>query len=108
LCFLFSAFRLSLRLAVIGWGRRATVLPLLWLLGLGLPLLRLLVLLWWRWLTISALHSFSLGGRRTRGPATRRQRDRLPKSRWRTGSTLLIFGCASRRRRAEPLTRNLS
>ena len=53
---------------------------------------------------MSALHSFSLGARLIRGSATRRRRDRLPKSRWRTGSTLLMFSCAQRRRRAEPLT----
>ena len=81
-------------LALIGWGRRATLRPLL----------RLLSLLWRRRLTISALHSFPLAARLTRGSATGRRGDRLPKSRWRTGSTLLMFSCAQRRRRAEPLT----
>ena len=88
------AFWLSLCLAVIGRGRRAT----------GLPLLRLLVLLWRRRLTISALHSFSLAARFTRGSATRRRRHRLTESRRPTSTTLLTFTCASRRRRAEPLT----
>ena len=91
---LLSTFRLPVALAVIGWGRRATLRPLL----------RLLVLLWRRRLTISALHSFSLAARFTRGSATRRRRDRLTKSRWRTGSALLMFSCAQRCRRAEPLT----
>ena len=93
-CFLFSTFRLPVGLALIGCGRRATLRPLL----------RLLALLWRRRLTISALHSFSLVARLTRGSATRRRGDRLPNSRWRTGSTLLMFSCAQRCRRAEPLT----
>ena len=91
---LLPTLRLPLSLAAVSSRRRAT----------GLPLLRRLVLLWRRRLTMSALHSFSLGGRRTRGSATRRRVDRLPNSSWRTGSTLLMFSCAQRRRRAEPLT----
>ena len=51
-------------------------------------LLRLLVLLWRRRLSVSALHSFSLGARLIRSSATRRRRDLLMKSGWRTGSTL--------------------
>ena len=82
-------------LALIGWGRRATLRPLL----------RLLSLLWRRRLTISALHSFSLDARRIRGSATGRRCDRLPNSRWRADSTLLMFSCAALRcRRAEALT----
>ena len=53
---------------------------------------------------MSALHSFPLVAGITRGSATRRRVDRLPNSSWRTGSTLLMFSCAQRRRRAEPLT----
>jgi hypothetical protein len=91
---LVSTFRLSVALAVIGWGWRATLLLAL----------RLLVLLWRRRLSLSALHSFSLGARFTRGSTTRNRRDRLPKSGCRTSSTLLMFSCAQRWRRAEPLT----
>jgi len=91
---LVSAFRLSVALAVIGCGRRATLRPLL----------RLLVLLRRRRLSVSALHSFSLGARFIRISSTSRRRDLLPKSGWRTGSTLLMFSCAQRWRRAEPLT----
>ena len=40
----------------------------------------------------------------TRRSATRRRRDLLTKSRRRTSATLPVFNCASRRRRAEPLT----
>jgi hypothetical protein len=70
------------------------------------PLLRLLalLLLWRRRLSVSALHSFPLGARLTRCSATRRRRDRLPNSGWRTSPTLLTFSCAQRWRRAEPLT----
>lgn len=81
---LVSAFRLSVALAVIGCGRRATLRPLL----------RLLVLLRRRRLSVSALHSFLLGARLPHGSASRRRRDRLPRSGWRTGSTLLTFSCA--------------
>ena len=81
-------------LALIGWRRRATLRPLL----------RLLSLLWRRRLAISALHSFPLAARLTRGSATGRRGDRLPSSRWRAGSTLLMFSCAHRCRRAEALT----
>jgi hypothetical protein len=91
---LLSTFRLSVALTLIGWCRRATLRPLL----------RLLALLWRKRLTISAPHFLSLAARLTRGSATRRRRDRLPRSRWRTGSTLLMFSCAQRWRRAEPLT----
>ena len=84
MCLLFPTFRLSLCLPVIGCGRRA----------IGLPLRGLLVLLWRRRLTLSVLHSLSLGGRLTRHSAIRRRRDRLPQPRWRTGSTLLMFSCA--------------
>jgi hypothetical protein len=83
---LLSTFRLPVTLAVTACDRRAALLPLL----------RLLVLLWRRWLSVSALHSFALGARR--------RHDRLPKSGCRTGSTLLMFSCAQRWRRAEPLT----
>jgi hypothetical protein len=81
---LLSTFGLSVARAVIGCGRRATLRPLL----------RLLVLLWRRRLSVSALHPFSLCARFTRGSAARRRRDRLPNSGWRTGSTLLTFSCA--------------
>ena len=79
---------------VIGCGRRATLRPLL----------RLLALLWRRRLTVSALHSFSLGARFIRISSTSRRRDLLMKSgRW-TAARLLVFSCAQRCRRAEPLT----
>ena len=78
---LFSTFRLSLCLAVIGCGRLPTLLALLRLLRR-------------RRLTRSALHSFSLDARRIRSSATRRRGDRLPNSGWRTSSTLLTFSCA--------------
>ena len=92
---LFPTFRLPVALAVIGCGRRATLRPLL----------RLLVLLWRRRLTISALHSFSLAARLTRGSATRRRGDRLAKSGWlHRFQRCSMFSCAQRRRRAEPLT----
>jgi hypothetical protein len=81
-------------LTVIGCGRRATLLALLRLPGLS----------WRRRLTRSALHSFSLDARRIRGSATGRRGDRLPNSGWRTSSTLLMFSCAKRCRRAESLT----
>ena len=82
-------------LALIGWGRRATLRPLL----------RLLSLYWRRRLTIRALHSFPLVTRLTRGSSTGRRGDRLPNSRWRADSTLLMFSCAALRcRRAEALT----
>ena len=58
------AFRLSLCLAMIGRGRRTTALPLLRLL------LRQLALLRRRRLTISALHSLSLGAHLIRLPCT--------------------------------------
>jgi len=89
---LVSAFRLSVALAVIGCGRRATLRPLL----------LLLVLLRRRRLSVSALHSFSLGARFTRISSTSRRRDLLMKSgRW-TAARLLMFSCAQRRRRAGP------
>jgi hypothetical protein len=80
------------------------LLPLLLLLlwRLLLPLLRLRVRLGLRRLTISALHSFALAARLTCRSATRRRRDRLPKSRWPTSASLLPFTSAHRRRRAEP------
>src|SRR3954452_11623991 len=68
LSFLFPTLWVSLRLAVIGWGRGAAVLRLL-----------LLLLLRGR-LTICALHSFSLTACFTCGSATRQRRDRLTKS----------------------------
>jgi hypothetical protein len=102
--FLVSTFRLPVALAVIGWGRRATVLLLLLLLLLLLRRRRLLVLLWRRRLTISALRSFSLAARLIRSSSARRRRDLLMKSgRW-TSATLPVFNCASRWRRAESLT----
>src|SRR4051794_30779693 len=61
-----------------------------------------LVLLWWRRLTISALHSFSLIACLTGSCTTKRRGDRLPKSRWHRGWALLTFGRTQRRRRAEP------
>jgi len=92
--FLLPTFRLALPLSVIGCRGRATLLLAL----------RLLVLLWRRRLSVSALHFFSLGARFTGGSSTGNRRDRLPKSGCRTGSTLLMFSCAQRWRRAEPLT----
>ena len=57
---------------------------------------------------MSALHSFSLAARFIRRSSTRRRRDLLMKSgRW-TSATLPVFTCASRRRRAEPLTLRFS
>ena len=72
------------------------------LLPLLLQLLQLLVLLRRKRLTITALHPFRLVAWLTRGRATRRHRDRLPKSRWCTGSALLMFSRTKRRRGAEP------
>jgi hypothetical protein len=76
---------------------------------LGLPetvrllqLRRRLLLLWPRLLTIRALDPFSLAAHFTCGSATRRRRDRLPKSRWRTSAKLLLFAGSHRRRRTEP------
>ena len=94
---LLSTFRLPVSLAVIGCGRRDASLLLL-----------LLLVLWRRRLSVSALHSFSLAARLTRCSATRRRRDRLTESRRPTSTTLLTFNCASRRRRAEPLTLRFS
>ena len=101
---LVSAFRLSLCVAVIGCCRRATLLPLL----------RLLALLWRRWLSVRALHSFSLGARFIRISSTSRRRNLLMKSGRRAAARLPLFSCAHRRWRAEPYTfivtlrRNLS
>jgi hypothetical protein len=50
---------------------------------------------------LSGLHSFSSGARFVCIPSTGRRRYLLMKSRWRTVSTLLMFSCAQRRRRAE-------
>jgi hypothetical protein len=92
--FLFSTFRLSLALAMIGCRRRATLLPLQ-------RLLRLLVLLWLR---PRSLHSFLLGARFIRICSTSRRRDLLIKSgRW-TAARLALSSCAHRWRCAEPLT----
>ena len=76
--FLFPTLWVSLRLAVIGWGRGAAVLRLLLLLLRGR-------------LTICPLHSFSLTACFTRRSATRQRRDRLTKSCRRAGATLLPF-----------------
>ena len=103
---LLSTFRLPVSLAVIGCGRRDASLLLLLLLLLLLALLALV--LGRRRLSVSALHSFSLAARLPRGSATRRRRDRLTESRRPTSTTLLTFTCASRRRRAEPLTLRFS
>ena len=73
-----------------------------------LLLLLLALVLGRRRLSVSALHSFPLAARLTRGSATRRRRDRLTESRRPTSTTLLTFTCASRPRRAEPLTLRFS
>jgi hypothetical protein len=70
--------------------------------------LLLLLVLGRRWLSVSALHSFSLGARFIRGSATSRRHDLLMKSgRW-TSAMLPVFNCASRRRRAETLNLRFS
>jgi hypothetical protein len=74
------------------------LLPLL--LQLLLALLLLLLLLRRR-LTISALHSLSLGTRFISLGCPDLRRDRLPKFSWRTSATL-TFTCPHRRRGAEP------
>jgi hypothetical protein len=51
---------------------------------------------------LSGLHSFSSGASFICISSTSRRRYLLMKSRWRTVSTLLMFSCAQRRRRAEP------
>jgi len=66
-----------------------------------LLLLRGLALWWRRRLTLSGLHSFSSGARFVSMSSTSRRRCLLMKSRWRTVSTLLTFGCAQGRWRAE-------
>src|SRR5207248_5950265 len=91
LSFLFPTFRLPLSLAVIGWGRAAAVL-------------RLLVLLLWRRMTIGALHSFSFAACFTRRSATRWRSTRLTKSGRLTTAALPVFTCGHRRRRAESYT----
>ena len=90
------------------------LLLLLLLLVLGRRLsgratsLRLLLVLGPRRLSVSALHSFSLAARFIRRSSTRRRRDLLMNSgRW-TSTPLPVFNCASRRRRAEPLTLRFS
>lgn len=85
---LMPTFRLPASLAVIGRGRRAAslLLPLLLTLVVGR-----------RRLSVSALHSFSLGARFIRTSCISRRRDLLMNSRRWTSS-------ASRWRRAEPLT----
>jgi hypothetical protein len=94
--FLLSTFRLPVSLTVIGRGRRATLLPLLLVLGL--------LLLLGRRLSVSALHFFSLTPRFIRRSSMRWRRDLPMKSgRW-TSVMLSAFTCAHRRRRAEPNT----
>jgi len=74
-------------------------LLLLLLQLLLLPLL--LALLWRRRLTISALHSFSLGACFIRLPCTRPGRDLLTRSGRRTSARFAALTCAHRGRRAE-------
>ena len=86
-----STFRLPLSLAVIGWSR-------------GAALLRLVVQLWWRRMTIGALHSFSFAACFTRRSATRWRSNRLTKSGRLTTAAWPVFACGHRRRRAESYT----
>ena len=95
MCFLFCTLRLSLCLALSGWGRRAT----------GLPQRGLLVLLWRRRLTMSTLHSLSLGARLIRLSSSGRRRDLLTRSWLCTSARLPAFTRSHGRRRAELLRR---
>ena len=61
-----------------------------------LPLLRLLVLLWRRRLTVSALHPFSLAARLTRLSSTGRRRELLTGSWLYDSPRLALLSCAHR------------
>jgi len=89
-----STFRLSMALSVSGCWRRATLLPLL--------LLRRLMRLWRRRLTVSGTHPFSLGAQFLCVCPTRRRRDLLMNSGRRTAARLPLSSCTERCRRAEP------
>jgi hypothetical protein len=91
LSFLFPTLWVSLWLAVIGWGRSAAVL---WLL----------VLLWWRRMTLGALRSFSFAACFTCRSAIRWRSNCLTKSGRLTTAALLVFTCGHRSRRAESYT----
>src|SRR4051795_12878268 len=84
LSFLFPTLWVSLRLAVIGWGRGAAVLRLLLLLLRGR-------------LTICPLPSFSLTACFTGGPASRWRSNRLTKSGRLTTAAWPVFTCGHRR-----------
>jgi hypothetical protein len=93
---LLPTLRLRLSLGAASSRRRATSLLLLLLL-----LRRLLVLLWRRRLTMSALHSFSLGAGFIHLPCTSLGRDLLLQSGRRTSARLAALSCTHRCRRAE-------